>query len=59
MYNFIYALIAVACFILGGISTYFAAMSFKKKRWWTFAYDIFTVLLNLAVMSISLFAIFD
>lgn len=54
MHNFVYVLMAVICFILGGVSTYFAATSYKKQNWWMFAYDIFLVVLNLVVMYLCL-----
>lgn len=58
MPNFVYVLMAIMCFILGGISTYFAAISYKEKHWWMFGYDISTVLLNLIVMFVCLTVIY-
>lgn len=58
MLNFVYALMSIICFILGGVSTYFAANSYKAKRWGMFIYDISLILLNLYVMFTCLIIVF-
>ena len=58
MPNIVYVIMAVICFVLGGIATYFAANSYKEEHWWMFIYDVSTILLNLVVMFISLVVLF-